>query len=137
METPLNTIALEERTVWVANYAGHEYQKAERYGKIKKITVGYISFSSLDRIKFQIANELTQTKAEDYLLISGAAIICTIAAIIWMGMHNKVKVLYWDKSADNGEGDYRPMIITNVSLNELLHVLGGDAIKDDSKEKHN
>lgn len=118
--------SVEEITVWVANYAGHEFQKAARYGRVRKITVGHISFSSLDRLKFQIANELTQTQAEDYLLISGAAIICTIAAVIWMSMHGKVKLLYWDKSADNGDGAYRAMIITNTSLGELLHILEGE-----------
>lgn len=137
--TSTEDVSLEDRTVWVANYAGHIYEKAERYGKVRKITVGYISFKSLDRIKFQIANELTQTQSEDYLLISGAAIICTIAAVIWLSMHGKVKLLYWDKSADNSEGAYRPMIITNTNLNELLHVLTstGDGEVNESTEEHN
>ncbi len=113
-----------ESKVWIANYAGHEYQKAEKYGEIRRVTIGYIAFNSLDRLKFQIANELTQTTEDDYLLISGAAIICSIAAIIWFTMHGKIKLLYWDKSADNGEGDYRAMVLTSGSLTELLNVLG-------------
>ena len=112
-----------QSTVWVTNFAGHIYEKAQQYGRLKKITVGYIRFDSLDRLKFQIANELTQSNADDYLLISGAAIICVISAVIWMTMHGKVKLLYWDKFANNKEGGYRVMVLTLSSLHELLNVL--------------
>jgi hypothetical protein len=40
--------------VFVTNFAGHDYTKAEKYGEIVWITKGYVSFHSLDRIKYRV-----------------------------------------------------------------------------------
>jgi hypothetical protein len=115
---------INDPKVWIANYAGqHDYNKARSFGELKRLTVGYISFKSIDRIKFQIANELTQTNKEDYLLISGAAIICVISAVIWFKMHKQLKILYHDKSEDV----YRQLVITDGNLDELISVLTHDS----------
>lgn len=119
MEATLKEVDSNTR-VWIANYAGQrDYNKAREYGELKRLTVGYISSQAIDRVKFQIANELTQTNKEDYFLISGAAIICAMAAIIWFKLHGQIKILYYDKSADV----YRQLVITNSNLDELIAVL--------------
>jgi len=111
------------QSVWIVNYAGHEYLPAIRYGRFRYVTKGYVSFQSLDRVKFQIANELMDSKPEDYLLLSGTTTICVIAAIVWYQMHKKIKILNWDKKANNNQGDYKEMIISEENLTQLLGVL--------------
>lgn len=117
------SIEFPNNTVWIVNYAGHEYLPAIRYGKFKYVTKGYVSFQSLDRVKFQIAEALIDSKPDDYLLLSGTTTICVIAAIVWYQMHKKIKILNWDKKANNNQGDYKEMIITHENLTQLLGVL--------------
>ena len=120
------SIEFPNNTVWIVNYAGHEYLPAVRYGKFKNITKGYVSFQSLDRVKFQIAEAIIDSKADDYLLLSGTTTICVIAAIVWYQMHKKIKILNWDKKANNNQGDYKEMTITSENLTQLLDVLHDD-----------
>lgn len=109
--------------VWITNYAGHEYLPAARFGELKYLSKGYINFQSLDRVKFQVAGDLIESKPEDYLLLSGTTTICVIAAIVWYEMHKKIMLLNWDKKANNNQGDYKVMIITQENLDQLLNVL--------------
>ena len=111
--------------VWIANYAGHEYLPAAQYGSLKYITKGYISFSSLDRLKFHIATQISESQPNDFLLLSGTTIISVIAALIWFAMHGKIRLLNWDKKALDGRGDYREMVITKENMTHLLSVLNG------------
>jgi len=132
-----NEVKTRQPVVWITNYAGHEFSLAKQYGELRYITKGYISFSSLDRLKFHIAGQLVESQPEDYLLLSGTIIICVIAAIVWFKMHKKIKLLNWDRKsspplqfvADSNEqltentGAYREMVITDDNLTQLLGVI--------------
>lgn len=105
--------------VFIANYAGHDYTKAEAYGELKFVTKGFISFQSLDRVKFQVAEGLVGTRSEDWLVLSGTNIVNALAAVLWYVMHGKVKILNYDKST----GSYREIILTGEATDKLLKVL--------------
>lgn len=103
--------------VFVTNYAGHDLSASEKYGEVISLTRGYISFGSLDRVNYTIAEKLTQYNVteDDYLLLSGISIICIMAAMIWYNKFKKVKLLVWDPPTK----DYRLMEV-NESLYETL-----------------
>lgn len=101
--------------VWITNYAGHDFSPAEKYGTLEYITKGYVSFQSLDRVKYHIAESLSASSPDDYLLISGRPIISVLAVLIWFQMHHQVKILNWDQKTNT----YREMLITETNLNEL------------------
>lgn len=108
--------------VWISNHSGHDYSNAKQYGEFDWITKGYVSFQSLDRVKFTIAEQVSKTNKDDWLLISGRPIISCIAILVWFICHNQVKILHWDQKTET----YRPLIITADNVSEMLRVIGED-----------
>ncbi len=105
--------------VHVTNYAGHDYKEAERFGKIVYVTRGFVSFQSLDRLKFLVAEALMNSHADDYVLLSGTTLICSLSCMIWLELHNRIKILNWDKKTR----EYRVLIVTKEDLGKLFEVL--------------
>lgn len=106
--------------VFVTNFAGHDYTAAEEFGEIVPVTKGYISFHSLDRVKYHVCEKIVESDAEDFLLLSGIPIICVIATTFWYFLHKKVKLLVHDKK---GGGKYRELVITEKNFQDLFAVL--------------
>lgn len=106
--------------VFVTNFAGHDYEKAKQFGEIYWITKGYVSFQSLDRVKFLITEQIVKSDKDDWLLLSGTPLICCICAIVWFALHKKVKLLVFDQK---GDGQYRQLIISEGSVIDLLKVM--------------
>ena len=109
-------------TVWISNYAGHNYEPAAKYGEFKYITRGYQSFQSLDRVKYTIAEKVAETHEDDWLLISGRPLISILAALIWLQKHRQIKILHFDQK---GGGIYRELTITSDNLVEMMNVIQG------------
>lgn len=109
--------------VFVANYAAHDYEDAERYGEIKYITKGFVSFQGLDRLKFQIGQGIMDATADDWLVLSGTNIINVLAALLWFQKHGCCKILNYDKSSRT----YREIVVTKENNAKLLEVLSGEA----------
>lgn len=108
-----------DNNVFITNYAGHDFKKAEKFGVLRPVTKGYVSFGSLDRLKFDISSTLSESRPDDYLLLSGTAIICVVSAIVWFKKHGSVKLLVLDKKS----GDYRVLVIDSGSLDKIFEVL--------------
>lgn len=108
--------------VWISNYAGHNYDAALKYGEFQYITRGYVSFQSLDRVKYVIAEKVALTDKEDWLLISGRPLISILAVVVWLAVHKQVKILHWDQK---GGEVYREMIITAENIAEMMNVING------------
>lgn len=110
----------QPRRVFVTNYAGHDFEAAKQYGEIFWITKGYVSFQSLDRVKFLITEQVVKSDKEDWLLLSGTPIISVIATLVWFAIHRKVKLLVFDRK---GDGKYRELIISESNVIDLLKVM--------------
>jgi hypothetical protein len=106
--------------VYVTNFAGHDYQHAERYGELVWITKGYVSFQSLDRVKYSIIEKIKDSSAEDWLLLSGTIIINVIAATVWLAIHGQVKLLVFDKKYS---GKVRELVLTPKNIQDILSVV--------------
>lgn len=105
---------------YIANFSGHDYTALMKWAQeAKYVTKGYVSFGSLDRVKYRVAEAIADSKPEDYLVLSGRAIICVLAAIMWIEKHGKVKLLVWDEKKG---GQYRELEVNKSSLIDLLMV---------------
>jgi hypothetical protein len=123
----------EPPKVFISNLSGHSYAKAESFGELKWLTKGYVSFGSLDRLKFQLADKITAyTKKEDYLLLSGNGALCVFASLIWYQHHGVVKLLVHDKKNDDA---YRVVMFSPDVLTSMFNLMGaGDGTGDNPKE---
>jgi len=106
--------------VFIANFAGHDYTKAEVYGELRFITKGFVSFQSLDRLKFQVAEQVVHSRPDDWLALSGTNIVNVLAAVLWFSMHGTVKILNYDKNTST----YREIVMEGTAINKLMEVIG-------------
>jgi hypothetical protein len=110
---------METRVVYVTNYAGHDYLPAQKFGQLKYLTSGFVDFRKIDRLKFEIAEKLKESKPEDYLCLSGSAFVCVIAAMIWLERHGSLNLLNFDKKSD----EYEETNINKRNIEEILNVI--------------
>lgn len=103
-------------TVWVVNFAGHNYQEAERWGEIKYITIGYISQGSLDRLIYSVVTKLKDSKPDDFILPSGLLVLNVLAGILFWHRHKRLNLLVWDRK----NSTYRELKTTPDHLSFLL-----------------
>lgn len=105
--------------VFISNFSGHDYSPLLKYGEIVPITQGHIFFGSLDRVLYDVAEGIRDSTEDDYLAMSGAAIVNVIAAVLWYQKHGKVKLLNYDKNII----DYREMTINKDGLRLMFEVM--------------
>lgn len=112
--------------VFIANFGGHNYQAAQDFGELHYITKGFLSYQSLDRLLYAVADGLKDTDKEDYLALSGTNIINVTAAVLWFERHGQVKLLNFDKNT----GKYRELVVNSDSIRFLFEVVndGRDAL---------
>ena len=107
--------------VYITNFAGHDYAAAEKYGELIWITKGYVSFQSLDRVKFEVVEKIQGSTPDDWLLLSGTLLISVVAALAWLSKHGVVKLLIFDKK----DSSFRELIITHVNLHAIEEAISG------------
>lgn len=118
----MDTVTEHKPRVFVANFAGHDYMPAEQYGELVFITKGFISFQSLDRVKYQVALVVSKSHKDDWLALSGTNIVNVLAAVLWFSMHGVVKVLNFDKNT----GKYREIVLESAANNKLIELIQSD-----------
>lgn len=112
-----------EPRVFITNYAGHTYTKAETFGALKWLTKGYVSFGSLDRLRADLAAKIIDmTRPDDFLLLSGNSALCSFAALLWFFHHGQVKLLVHDKKSI--DDSYRVVLFTSENMRELFRIMG-------------
>ena len=115
---------MAEARVYITNVSGHDYSSAAEFGVIKPITVGYVSFGNLDRLKVLIAEGIMDSTSEDWLCLSGMSFLAVLTAVMWYDRHGVVKLLKWDEKGRGRAGNrYRPCIIEKAGTDFLFKEL--------------
>ncbi len=82
--------------VYVVNNTNHDYSKAEQYGELVYITKGKLPIFKTNTVRAMLEKGLVKFTKDDYLLISGPAIVSVIAATILYNNFDTVKFLVFD-----------------------------------------
>ena len=82
--------------VYVVNNANHDYFKAEQYGELMYVTRGKLPIFKTSTVKAMLEKGLVKFSKDDYLLISGPAIVNVMAATILYNKFDTVKFLVFD-----------------------------------------
>lgn len=78
----------------------------------------------MDRLIAVIATVIAKAEVEDILLISGIALVNTIAIACWLSKHDHVNILSWagDVNKEN-EGTYHVYTLRKEQLIKLMGAL--------------
>lgn len=82
--------------VYVINDMNHSYSKAERFGEVVPVTEGKMPIFKTDTMLTILKESLKNYKSDDYLLISGPAIMCIMATSIVFKRFENIKLLVFD-----------------------------------------
>lgn len=82
--------------VYVVNNMTHDYTKAEKFGTLVNVTEGKMPIFKTDTMLAILKERLADFTSDDYLLISGPALMCIMVATIAFSKVNTVKVLVFD-----------------------------------------
>lgn len=82
--------------VYVVNNTNHDYSKAKQYGELVYITKGKLPIFKTNTVRAMLEKGLVKFTKDDYLLISGPAIVNVMAATILYNKLNSVKFLVFD-----------------------------------------
>lgn len=105
-------------TAWVVNFTAHDYSKAleiPEIAHIKPVTNGYVPLGSIDRVWYEVYTALKDSAPDDFLLLSGLALLNSMASIVFWHLHNHVNALIWDKKTSS----YRT---TKMSVDQLAFI---------------
>ena len=82
--------------VYIVNNTNHDYSKAKQYGEPVYITKGKLPIFKTNTVKAMLEKGLAKFTKDDYLLISGPAIVNVMAATILYNKFDTVKFLVFD-----------------------------------------
>lgn len=93
---------MSQRKVFVANRGYHNYSAAERYGVLVPVTEYKVNIKSTDTLIGQIHEVLSHASSDDYLLVSGPAIVNVLCVGAWLARFGSVNLIFYDTL----DGDY-------------------------------
>ena len=105
---------LQNKKVYVVNYAEQDMSAAERFGKLVYLTEGKgVNIFSTDGLLRELKPKLEAIEEHDFLLLSGHPVLNILAAALIWFKYGRVNVLIFDAKSR----DYQPQTITENQLN--------------------
>lgn len=87
--------------VFISNLSPlQKYESAKEYGELVVLTRGNMPIFKTQALQEAINNGLETSDEEDYLIISGSAVIGALTMSGWLIRHPKCRLLLYDKSED-------------------------------------
>ena len=84
------------KNVWVVNERYHQYNNAERYGALHPLTQGKVNIFRIDSLIAELTDKLNKlARKEDYILISGYALINALAIHYFLTRFGTARTLVW------------------------------------------
>ena len=90
--------------VLVINDSGHDFRAAEQYGTIDFMTKGTVDKFNLSEMYRTFDPYISASKANDYLVQSGPAVMAAVACSMFAARHGCLNLLLW--KADRERGDH-------------------------------
>lgn len=83
--------------VYITNYCGLDYKKAERFGNLISVTSGFVDLSDLSKVKENVKENLKDFTSSDYLLFSGPTILCILSIVECINLTDRYEKNYSQK----------------------------------------
>lgn len=82
--------------VWIVNSAGHDFDAAKSYGEFIPLTVGRVNIFNVERLLSEFKGMLANHEKDDWILLSGNAVLNVLAVAIVLAKHGEVNLLLYD-----------------------------------------
>jgi hypothetical protein len=82
--------------VFIVNKSCHDFTAAEQFGELKFLSVGSLKRYDCASMYRQFSEIMKSSKPDDYLLLSGLAIMNSVASAIFAHKHKRLNLLLWN-----------------------------------------
>ena len=98
------------RKVFVINQSSHDYSVAEQFGELVFMTKGSVNRFNVSEIFRLLDPFLSQSSENDYLLVGGHSVLCSVACSMFVAKHKRLNLLIY-KAIPLKAGSYKERII--------------------------
>ena len=98
------------KKVFIINKSSHDYSKAEEFGELVFMSEGSMSRFAVSNLFRIFQPFINQSNSEDYILIGGHSVMCSIACSMFATKHERLNLLIY-KSVPKKLGTYLERII--------------------------
>jgi CTP:phosphocholine cytidylyltransferase-like protein len=98
-----NKQSIEELpNVWVVNNSGHDFSPAYEYGEdVYYLTTGRVNIFKTNKLISEFKGKMANFKEDDWLLLSGNAILNVLAVTVALEKHGMVQTLLYNAITNN------------------------------------
>lgn len=101
--------------VWIVNSSGHDFDDAKKFSEeLIPLTHGRVNIFNVERLVEEFKGKMSSFGENDWLLLSGNAVLNVIASTIAMELHGKVNLLIYDVI----QKEYVPREITSKQVKQ-------------------
>lgn len=104
-----------DKTVYIVNDSGHDYEDAKRFGDIKFLSTGTMNKFDVNNMYRLFSQRLAGSSPDDYILNTALSQMNQIAAAIFVHMHGRLNLLLF--KYENGDPKYieRTIVLDNLT----------------------
>jgi hypothetical protein len=100
--------------VWIPNKGFHNYDDAQRFGRLIYLTHGSVNRFNTGGMLRQFVEKMSNSTKEDWILMGGLQQLCVLATAIQTMKFGQAKILLYDAK----KGKYLPRELDLTSLRE-------------------
>lgn len=86
---------METKKVYIINKSCHDFSPASQFGELVFLSEGSLNRFGTAEMHRRFIHGLKNSSSNDYILISGMAIMSSIACAIFAIKHNRLNLLLW------------------------------------------
>ena len=103
------------KRVFVVNKSSHDYSQAENFGKLIFMSEGSLRRLSVSKMYRTFEPYIRASNKDDYILLSGLTVMCSIACAMFASKHKRVNLLIYKADPAN-PGSYVERITVMENL---------------------
>ncbi|MHB8413898.1 MAG: hypothetical protein ACYDB1_00690 [Acidiferrobacteraceae bacterium] len=79
--------------VYIPNKGAHDYESAKRFGELVFCTDGVLDKWDTSQMYRELSTAMRESHAEDFIVLTSLASLCSIAAAIFAAKHGRLNLL--------------------------------------------
>jgi hypothetical protein len=111
----MDNVSRATTRVFVTNFQERDFGPADKFGETIFITRGYVPLRDITALRTKLAAHIAYSKADDYVIITGPAVLIAMFSLLWIQKHGFMNVLSWNTR----QKGYDHYVIGSDSVSEV------------------
>jgi hypothetical protein len=90
----------EKRKVFVVAKGYHDFSAAEQHGELVFLSTEIVNRTAVSNMLREFFPRMEGSNPEDYIVITGLSVMCSIACVIFALKHKRLNLLLFDAAGD-------------------------------------